>query len=501
MKLTLVEIATAVGGRLIVPHIIMDETHGSYAEAAGASDDIHCDDAAVVCQTLATSVTWDSREVVQGSLFVALPGNNVDGHRFISDALSRGAVAALVTYMVPIECPQILVEDTALAFARLAAYWRGKLKGVVIGLTGSTGKTSTKGLVRDVLVWAGSVVATKANQNNELGVPNTILCADIDTDYVVVEMGMRGLGQISDLCDIAHPDWGIITNVGQSHCELLGSRDNIARAKAELFCALPPQGVAFVNTDCDFAAQVVQYGELISRGVQMVTVSTRADGRSIDLGESKVFAANITLDQEGRPSFMLCSQDEMQSLQTAPCTLKMHGLHNVSNACMAAAVGLRAGLSIEQCANALALAQSEEGRQSFKQTKQGMLVIDDAYNANPDSMKAALDTFAALSINGKRVAVLGDMGELGDLSLEAHRSVGRMAAKAGVDTLICAGELARDIAQGAIDAGLPEESVQILENATDALKRVEDTLNPQDAVLVKASHFMGFNRIVEGLME
>lgn len=500
MKLTLAQIAEAVNGRIIDPSasdaaIPLNSQEGNKAETV--SRDANNDPASI----MATSVTWDSRDVIPGSLFAALPGERVDGHHFVSDARSKGAVAALVSYEVSASCPQILVDDTAQAFSRLAAFWRTQLKGTVIAITGSTGKTTTKDLIREILALAGSVVATKSNQNNELGVPLTILNAQIDTDYVVVEMGMRGLGQIAELCEIAQPHWGVITNIGQSHCELLGSRENIARAKAELFQALPPEGKAFVNAENDYAESVMVFGELGSRGVSIVSVSTKEESSLSVTVELKVFARSISLDTQGRPSFTLCVQGPSSPVQMASCALQLHGAHNVANACMASAVGIAAGIAHKDCASALARALPQEGRQSFKKTAQGALLIDDAYNASPDSMEASLTTFAALSVNGKRIAVLGDMGELGDLAEEAHHSVGRMAARLGIDTMICAGELARDIAQGAIDAGLPQESVHMFDTATEALEHVKEKVNSGDAVLVKASHFMGFEDIVKGLMQ
>lgn len=503
MKLTLAEITQAVDGQLIVSSSSAEGSFLHADEAVQGSDApvaTKATSATDQVQLEATSITWDSREVVPGSLFVALPGERVDGHQFVSSALEKGAVAVLVSYRMADASPQIVVQDTSQAFTQLAAYWRSKLKGTVIGITGSTGKTTTKGLVRDVLRQKGSVIATKANQNNELGVPNTILAADGDTDFVVVEMGMRGLGQIADLCEVAQPDWGIITNVGESHCELLGSRENIARAKSELFEALPADGCAFVNVDDDHASYLIENGNLSSRGVQIVAVGENEALPPVS-PTLHVWAKDAMLDQEGQPSFMLCLKDASNNSEEIACSLQLRGLHNVSNACMAAAVGLRAGLSLEECASALAVAEPEDGRQSFKQTATGNLLIDDAYNASPDSMKASLDTFAALEVNGKRIAILGDMGELGEHTREAHRSVGRMAAHAGIDTLICAGELARDIAQGAIDEGLPEESVHTMDNALQALDHIKDRLDSDDAVLVKASHFMGFEAIVEGLME
>ena len=231
-------------------------------------------------RALATGLTWDSRDAKPGDVYVALPGERVDGHDFVGAALSGGAVCALV--MQPLDeavrmlaaelgASVIEVPDTAHAVADIAREWRSHLHGRVIALTGSTGKTTTKNLVRDVLASTLSTVATAGNQNNELGVPKTLLAAEQDTQAVVVEMGMRGAGQLADLCDYVRPDWGLVVNVGESHIELLGSRENIARAKAELLCALPEgTGRAFVNADDDYADFVREHARLDARRVETV---------------------------------------------------------------------------------------------------------------------------------------------------------------------------------------------------------------------------------------
>ena len=477
MKLTVQEIAQATGGTV----------------RGDASSD----------QVVASGVVWDSRKVVPGSLYVALPGERVDGHDFAAAAVSAGAVAVLATREVEVAAPVIIVEDGMRAITDLAAYWRGRLKGTVIGLTGSTGKTTTKGLVRDVLSAAGSVVATVANQNNELGVPVTLLAADEDTDFVVVEMGMRGLGQIQALCNIVKPDWGLVTNVGESHIELLGSRENIARAKGELFAALPEGGIAFANAADEYAEALLAFAGIEERGIRVVFFGNKQG----EPGESqepqggpearcdRVWASGIVLDAEGRPSFTMHAGDDF-----AECLLELRGVHNVSNACSAAAVGLAAGLTLQQCCAALAKAQPEKGRQRIVRTQAGVTVIDDAYNANPDSMRAALATLAALDVSGRRIAVLGDMGELGTFATECHERVGIMAAAAKLDYLLCVGELSERIALAATDAGMPFASVRHTATVDAALIELKSLVEPGDAVLVKASHFMEFDRIVEGLV-
>lgn len=469
-----------------------------HAACPAGTEDVRC-----------TGVTWDSRSVAPGDLYVALPGERVDGHDFAASAIDAGALAVLAQREVDVVAPVVIVDDVQKALADLARFWRKRLTGTVIGLTGSTGKTTTKNFVRDVLSHGRSVVATKANQNNELGVPRTLLEADLDTDSVVVEMGMRGLGQIAELCEVADPDWGLITNVGTSHIELLGSQQNIAKAKAELFEALPEgSGIAFVNAADGFARELCDIAHLEERGVQVVFYdgSDSADSEGKHMPDAPlVWASEISLDAEGRPSFQLNAVgfeqlgfDEANG--SCPCTLNLLGFHNVSNACSAVAVGLASGMSLESCCEALESAQPEKGRQVVHHVADGITVIDDAYNANPDSMRASLATFSAMQIAGRRWAVLGDMLELGDYSKSSHEDVGRMAAAARLDKLVCVGDWSRCIASAAHDAGMPESEITLCATAEDALDVLKPQLQTGDAVLVKASHSIGLEHVVEGLV-
>ena len=459
---------------------------------------------------LATGLTWDSRQVTPGDVYVALPGERVDGHSFVDAALRAGAQIALVmqpmdekTKLLAKELGAGIIEvsNTTAAITDLARAWRGFLQGKVIGLTGSSGKTTTKNLVRDVLSAGFSVVATQGNQNNELGVPKTLLNANPETQCVVVEMGMRGLHQIEPLCDLVKPDLGIIVNVGESHIELLGGRDNIARAKAELFQALPDgTGVAFVNAADDYASFVCQQGALKQRNVEAVSFGAY-EGEPAT--KCAVFAQNIALDEQGRPCFTLRAYGFPAAYgedQQVSVTLNLRGIHNASNASAAAAVGLSLGMSLQQVAEALATAEPESGRQQIIKARAGFTVVNDAYNANPESMRASLITFAAMETAGKRVAVLGDMGELGSYAPACHTGIGSLIPELPIDTLICIGELSAYIAQAARDAGMPQDKIMQAETVSDVLGMLDSLLMPQDAVLVKASHFMGLSRVVEGLI-
>ncbi len=475
-----------------------------------------------------TSATWDSRDVCEGGLYVALPGERVDGHDFVEQAIAAGASVALVSRdpgQAACDAAQAagaaicLVEDGQRALAAVGEAARDQLRGMVVGLTGSSGKTTTKRLIRDVLSVKMCVAATKANQNNELGVPATLLSAT-DERVVVVEMGMRGLGQIRELCDIAHPEWGLVTNVGESHIELLGSRENIARAKAEIYAALPENGLAFVNAADEYAEQLVEFGNLRKRGIPIVYFDGARNARPALLdapGGAEVpcvWASDIVLDDEGRPSFTLNASNVpvmnadrgtvggplWTTTGSQHCTMQLRGLHNVINACAAAAVGLACGMRLEECAEGLAQAQPERGRQQVSHTQSGVTVVDDAYNANPDSMRASLATFAALKVSGRHVAVLGDMLELGDFSRECHERVGGLAARAGLDRLLCVGDRAQFIAEAAIAQGMDAEAVSLHAAPEEALAALRSELAEGDAVLVKASHSIGLERVVEGLV-
>lgn len=469
------------------------------------------DPAQIIC-----GVALDSRKITPGDLFVALPGERVDGHAFIADVLRQGAAAVLVTDPVDektcllakeMGAAIIEVSNTSAAFVDLAYAWRKKLSAKIVGITGSSGKTTTKNLVRDVLAAQFRVVATQGNQNNELGVPKTILEADPETEIIVVEMGMRGLGQIAQLCDLVAPHMGLITNIGDAHLELLGSKEKIAQAKAELFEALPKgEGVAFINRSDAFADLACNFANLEERNVQLVyfdgSGAPVAETEAAMLEENKnslvkwgAWATDISLDASGCPCFTL-HLPEAQS----PCTLPLRGLHNVHNATAAASVGAAFGMEIDKIVAALKNVVAECGRQQVREARGGFTIVDDSYNANPDSMRAALTMFSAMEFGGRRVAVLGDMGELGQTAQACHEGIGQLAASLSLDLLICIGDLSAHISRIAVESGMDEIKVIHVSNVSDVLEELDTYLLPGDGVLVKASRFMGLERVVGGLV-
>ena len=441
----------------------------------------------------ATGVAVDSRACAPGCAFIALPGERTDGHDHIIDALQRGARVILVTRQVEQLTVQVgdalargasvvKVDDGARALADLATWHRGRLLCPVIAITGSTGKTSTKDLLRAVLSVRMRVTSTEGNRNNELGVPLTVLAAGTETQALIVEMGMRGHGQITELCRIARPDIGLVTNVGTSHVELLGSQEAIAEAKGELVAAVSPDGAVFLNGDD------AHTHTLAARAKAPVTRYGLGD-------ECAVRAEGITVDDESRPSFTLVSpQGDIEA------SLPVPGRHNVYNALAAAAVALRLAVPLSDIAQGLATATLSGMRMEVFTVASGIVVINDAYNASPTSMRAALETLAGMKVTGRRVAVLGDMGELGNLSELAHLELGEFAASLGLDALVVAGRKARRIGEGARAAGMPRTAVRPCATPEEALEVLDDILEPGDVVLVKASRAMRLETVVEGLV-
>ena len=553
-------------------------------------------------QCSVSSMCWDSRNVAPASLYVALVGAKVDGHNFIADAVRSGAHIVVTTHDIAQEriqeateqgCAVVRCDDAVAFLEQLAAWWRTQLSATIVAITGSTGKTTTKNLVAEVLGAAGSVCATLANQNNELGVPNTVLRAEKDDRFVVVEMGMRGFDQIRHLCSWVKPHWALISNVGTSHIELLGSRDGIAHAKSEIFEQLPVQGGrAFLNACDDFLHQQRAYGKLANRQVSCVYFNADAHDESLQRacaeggGVLFVGAHDVQLNAFGQAQFSLsvyasqqriralqedaavletsissvscaqiaqgnalenalgnvqgnalenapapdaehtsdapaftpdaeptpdapapstpntlCEQDNLYELRVQqPLTLSLCGSHNVSNALCAIAVGIEAGIPLSACLHRVQHVQPADGRQKFYQGIHLCTVIDDAYNANPDSMRAALRVVKALETPGKRIAVLGDMGELGSYAVDMHRDVGKFAAHCGIDVLVCVGEHAQFIAEAAQSEGFPRASLHTATCAQQALDLLKPLISAHDVVLVKASHSMHLETIVKGLL-
>jgi UDP-N-acetylmuramoyl-tripeptide--D-alanyl-D-alanine ligase len=429
-----------------------------------------------------TAVATDSRSVGSGALFVALAGERTDGHEFVTDALAHGAVAAVVRARSPaVDAPTIRVDDPARALRDLARAERAEMRAIVVGITGANGKTSTKDLTTAVLSTRLRTHGSPASFNNEIGVPLTILGADPATEALVVEMGSRRVGDAASLSALVRPDIVAVTNVGVAHLGVFGSLEAIERATAEPIDALERDGVAVLNADdavvrrlaSRTAARILTFGTTESADV-------RADG--------------VELDDAGHASFTLAVGDQRE-----PVTLAVAGEHMVSNALAASAVGTAIGMTPAECAAALKDAGVSAWRMETFVGRDGLIVVNDAYNANPESMSAGLRTARWMARGRRLVAVLGHMAELGPIAANAHDRVGELATRLGIDRLITVGEAARPIALAAVREGMEPGRVSDASTPEDAAAQVLAFARAGDVVFLKGSRVAGLERAAEAL--
>ncbi|MBT2511548.1 UDP-N-acetylmuramoyl-tripeptide--D-alanyl-D-alanine ligase [Streptomyces sp. ISL-98] len=415
----------------------------------------------------------DSRTVEPGGLFAALPGEHADGHAFAAKAVKAGAVAVLAAR--PVGVPAVVVDDVLDALAALARTVLAAVpQATVIGLTGSAGKTSTKDLIAQVLPELGETIATVKSFNGEIGMPLTVTHLDKGVRYLVLEMGARGVGHITHLTRIAPPAVGLVLNVGTAHVGEFGGREQIAQAKGELVEALPANGLAVLNADDPLVA----------------AMASRTRARVLTFGidnDADVRAVDIALDPSGRASFTLTAAGTQ-----ARVDLSLHGAHHVSNALAAAAVAIGLGTGVEKTAAALSRAVLvASGRMEVTDRPDRVRIVNDAFNANPDSMKAAFTALEAMTGGHRTIAVLGEMKELGADGSDEHRQVGRLVAAAGIDVLIAVGdEDARTMAAAAQEDN-PQLKVVDACDRDHALTLARDLVQPGDIVLVKGSHSVG----------
>jgi UDP-N-acetylmuramoyl-tripeptide--D-alanyl-D-alanine ligase len=453
IPLRLHDIARATGGRLV---------DGADADS--------CVDGPVVL---------DSRAAVAGSLFVAVRGEHVDGHDYAAAAIGAGAVAFLGTRSTG--APGIVVEDAEIALGAVAAAVLRRLPTTrVVGVTGSAGKTSTKDLLGAVFATAGPTVAPVGNLNNEYGLPLTVTTAQPDTETIVLEYGARGVGHIRYLTTIAPPHVGVVLNVGSAHLGEFGSREMVAQAKGELVEALPVDGAAILNADDDLVAAMATRTQA---SVVTYGVAATADVRISDL----------TTDDAARARFTLTS-----ARGSAPVALSLHGAHHAHNAAAAIAAGLACGLDLAPMVAAVESATARSPHRMDVRTRaDGVVVIDDAYNASPDSMLAGLHALVRMETHGRRWAVLGAMRELGIETENAHRDIGAQAAELGIDRLVVVGPDA-----AAIAAGWPgDDGATVVDDADSAAELVAAELHDGDVVLVKASNSERLWRVADRLVQ
>jgi UDP-N-acetylmuramoyl-tripeptide--D-alanyl-D-alanine ligase len=427
-------------------------------------------------------VVIDSREAAPGGLFAALPGERADGHDFAAAAVAAGAVAVLASR--PAGVPALIVPDVQAALAPLARAVVDRLPGLTIaGITGSSGKTTTKDLLAQLAGRLGPTVAPAGSFNNELGHPLTVLRAGERTRYLVLELGARGRGQIARLCAIAPPRLGAVLNVGRAHVGgYFADVGEVAQAKGELVEALPADGFAVLNADDPAVA------EMASRTAAQVITFGRA-------GHADVRAVGVTVDADGRSSFTLITPGGHAQVR-----LNLRGEHNVSNALAAAALAGALGMAPAALAEALGAAVARSRRRmEVTRRPDGVTVINDAYNANPDSVRAALNALTSMAGRGRTVAVLGHMAELGGNSTAWHEEVGAYAALTGVSALIVVGAATPMLAGAKSQPGWPGELLHVPDGPA-AVAAVSDRVGPGDTVLVKASRSEGLWSVADALL-
>lgn len=456
IEMSLAEIADVVGGVLDGP------------------------DAAGVRVTGAPGI--DSRDVPAGGLFVAVVGEHVDGHDYAAAAVAHGAAGVLGSRACG--APAVVVDDPVRALGLLARHVVDRLDDLtVLALTGSQGKTGTKDYLAEVLAAHGPTVATAGNHNNELGVPLTVLRAGPETRFLVVEMGARGVGHIAELCAIVPPDVAAVINVGTAHVGEFGGREMIAVAKGEIVEALSAEGTAVLNADDEFTSLMGS----------RTRASVLSFGHDADVGWR-----DLRVDEVGRPSFELGHAGRW-----LPVTLGQLGLHQVENAAAAAAMALAVGVELDSVAQRLSAVSSvSRWRMEPHVRSDGLLVVNDAYNANPESMRAAVRTLGHIgrARSGRTIAVLGEMRELGEDGETGHRSVGDVVAEVAIDVLVTVGEVARPIAEAARAAKAWAGEVIITASRDEALLWLQQNVSCDDAVLVKASRGAALELIVEGIL-
>ena len=453
MKLELRNIAKATGGTILPP---------------GATATV-------------TGISTDSRTINPGDLFIPLRGPNFDGHDYLIQAVRCGASACLVEEIIGgFPAPVVHVRDTLRALGDLAAARRLAFQGPVVGITGSSGKTTTKEMLAAILSLDAPLLKTEGNYNNLVGLPLTLLRLGENHQRAVVEMGMSALGEIARLTEIARPQIGLITNIGPAHLETLHGLDGVARAKGELFAGLPAQSTAVVNLD-DARVRALPLANGVRRLTFGLSAEARVRGREIRQEKNNISFTLTLPDGESR------------------VLLRTPGRHNVHNALAAAATAHALGIDHETIARGLNLYRPGSGRLVPVVLPSGALLLDDTYNANPASTRAALQTLSE-NRGGQRIAVLGDMLELGDLAADLHFEIGREAAK-NCDLLITMGAMSRQVADGALAGGMEDEAVRIVTDHRAAAALVLERAGRRDRILVKGSRGMKMEKVCAALRE
>lgn len=426
-------------------------------------------------QKEAAGVVLDSRLLEKDDIFIATKGEKVDGHKFITSVFEKGALA-VICENVPEEItgPCIQVKDSFIALKQVAAFYRQQLDLKVIGVTGSVGKTSTKEFVAGVLSAKYKVWKTQGNFNNEIGLPLTVLQLREEHEIAVLEMGISDFGEMHRLSEIAKPDICILTNIGQCHLEFLGDRDGVLKAKSEIFDYMNPEGTIFVNGDDD----------------KLITLKETRKEKLVTFGRNQT--NDVFATKEVSKGLLGSVVDVQGKINISEVQVPLPGEHMVLNALAASAVADLLGLTQDEIKEGMKKVEAVSGRSNIIPFKD-FVMIDDCYNANPVSMKAAIDLLQ--SANGRKVAILGDMFELGEEEKKLHYEVGQYTA-GKVDILICIGKLAKYIYEGAIQGKNEDAFMIYLKEKEELYSYLENIIMPQDTILLKASHGMGFADIV-----
>lgn len=435
----------------------------------------------------------DSRLVESGFLFIPIKGARVDGHDFIPAVFRQGALAVLSEHQLPSEMgPYILVESTEQAMKQIAKFYRQSLDIKVVGITGSVGKTSTKEMVASVLEQKYCVLKTEGNLNNEIGLPLTIFKIRKEHEVAVLEMGISEFGEMERLADMAQPDICVITNIGLCHLENLIDRDGILKAKTESFVHLAPDGIAVLNGDDDKLSKKkwVNGRAAVFYGIEKeAKVFVDETGEKL-LAEKDVYATDVKATGLTGTSAVIHLGNESFAVN-----IPLAGEHHVYNALAAVCIARHLGLTIGEMKQGLESAGTISGRSNLIK-KDGITIIDDCYNANPVSMKASLDVLAVAP--GRKLAVLGDMGELGANEKELHVMVGRYFEGKQIDTLFCMGELSMNLADAVRECS-PQTEIFAMDDREKLIQTLLKYRRYGDTILIKASHFMGFSKVVEAL--
>ncbi len=486
-NITLTQLLTWTGGRLLA-----DSSRGQ-RPITGMTDSVRFRD-----------VSTDTRTVGPDDLFLALRGARYDGHEFLAQAIAAGATGLVVdedslaepaeySSMKPLAI--LVVSDTLKALQAIAAGYRQTLKAPVIGITGSVGKTSTRGMVAACLGAAWQVCQTQANNNNEIGLPKTLLAASAEDQAIILEMGMRGRGEIELLSQIARPDIALITNIGFAHIERLGSQDEILKAKAEIIAGLKPGGLLILNSDDPYLRKL---GLELRNRFRIAFVATRSLAEAERCGLA-VYEATDIISAEQSAQFTLQLIPARPGYQPLPVRIPVPGHHMVSNSLFGLAVADALGIDLPVAIAGAANFASTGNRQRLLAAG-SILVMDDSYNASPESMHAALETLRTMAGSRRLVAALGGMLELGDYATAAHHRVGQAAARAGYDLVLAIGPQAPDLAAGFTELA-PGLRAETFQDQAQLISRLTQLLLPGDALLVKGSRGFAMEQVTRAVME